>query len=295
MPTITKWLEHLAIMRRARKMGTLFPQWQHSTINSAPNGTTEAPTSGFALKRLFKEVGWFRISEHHIQLAKLKSPLRIIQISDVHIRENNEWLEQLNQTFVGLHGDIVALTGDIITRGWTEAALDSFLRSIPRGKLCTVAVMGNWEYWSGETPESWRQKLSRYGIQLLCEEHFQTDSIHVTGTDDHLAGSSHPEQWLADLPDDRPNLILTHSPAHFARLTNPKVQLVLAGHAHGGQIRIPKLGALWTPRGTGRYIAGWYEASHSRLFVSRGLGWSVAPLRFMCPPEVAIIQCTPQV
>ena len=294
MSSVNKWLEYLAIMRRARKMGTLFPQWMQSEIKSAPGGTTEAPTSGLPIHRLLKEVGWFRVSEHSIQLSKLRQSLRIVQISDVHIREQNEWLEQLNQTFIGIEGDIVALTGDIITRGWTENALHSFLSSIPRGKLCTVAVMGNWEYWSGETPESWRKKLAKYDIQLLCEEQIQTELIHVTGTDDHLAGSSHPERWLDNLPDDRPNLVLTHSPAHFARLDNPKVHLVLAGHAHGGQIRIPKLGALWTPRGTGRYIAGWYHASYARLFVSRGLGWSVAPLRFMCPPEVAIIQCLPE-
>ena len=293
MSTLNQWLTHLAIMRRARKMGTLFPQWKKPDIKSAPKGTTEAPTFGSPWKRLVKEVAWFRISEHHFELPKLQKPLRIIHISDVHLREHNDWLEQLNKAFVGLEGDVVALTGDIITRGWTEEALDSFLSAIPRGKLCTVAIMGNWEYWSGETALSWQDRLAAYGITVLCDNGIDTEDIRVSGTDDHLAGSSHPEKWLGDLPSDRPNLVLTHSPAHFARLIHPNVQLVLAGHAHGGQIRIPKFGALWTPRGTGRYIAGWYHSGPSHMFVSRGLGWSVAPLRFMCPPEIAIIHCSP--
>ena len=134
MSTLNQWLTHLAIMRRARKMGTLFPQWKKPDIKSAPKGTTEAPTFGSPWKRLVKEVAWFRISEHHFELPKLQKPIRIIHISDVHLREHNDWLEQLNKAFLGLEGDVVALTGDIITRGWTEEALDSFLNAIPRGK-----------------------------------------------------------------------------------------------------------------------------------------------------------------
>lgn len=293
MSALNQWLNHLAIMRRARKMGSFFPQWLSSHSHSAPDGTTEAPTVGNPIKRLRQEVGWFRISEHHIRLPKLTQAVRIIHISDVHLREADAWLTQLNRSFLGLEADIVVLTGDIITRGWTDEALDLFCTAIPKGKLCTLAIMGNWEYWAGETYQSWHKRLAAYDIELLCESSVQTPLLQITGTDDHLAGTSHPEVWLPNLPTHLPNLILTHSPAHFARLIHPSVDLVLAGHAHGGQIRLPRLGALWTPRGTGQYIAGWYKHAETHMFVSRGLGWSVAPLRFHCPPEIAVIHCRP--
>ena len=71
------------------------------------------------------------------------------------------------------------------------------------------------------------------------------------------------------------------------------MHLVLAGHSHGGQVRVPGLGALWVPRGTGPYVAGWYEQDGSHLFVSRGAGWSIAPLRWGCPAEIALLELRP--
>ncbi len=68
---------------------------------------------------------------------------------------------------------------------------------------------------------------------------------------------------------------------------------MLSGHSHGGQFRLPGVGALFVPRATGAYVAGWYEQDGTHLFVNRGIGWSIAPLRLWCPPELAEIQLVP--
>ncbi len=76
----------------------------------------------------------------------------------------------------------------------------------------------------------------------------------------------------------------------------PRLDLAFAGHTHGGQVRLPLIGALWTPPGSGRYVAGWYsmsEAPRARMYVSRGVGTSVLPVRFLCRPEVALITLQP--
>jgi uncharacterized protein len=293
MSPIKRWLKYLKTIKRASKKGAFFPQYKSSTIHAAPQGTAEIPTAGSALRRLIQEVGWFRISEHHIEINTLKSPVRILHITDVHLRDSDDWLQRLCQCMNGLEADIVVITGDLITRGWTREALDLFFQACPRGRLGTYAIMGNWEYWSGQSPATWREVLSNYDVLLLCEESHQTPLVNIYGTDDHMAGQSDPERLEKALCDDIPNIVLTHSPAFFPKLTHPAVSLVLAGHAHGGQIRIPKLGALWTPKGTDQYIAGWFKQDNTHLFVSRGVGWSVAPLRLLCPPELAFIHCTP--
>lgn len=81
---------------------------------------------------------------------------------------------------------------------------------------------------------------------------------------------------------------LFHSPASFDSVAG-SWPLALAGHTHGGQIRLPFVKPLWLPEGSGSYVAGWYEGKGSKLYVSRGVGTAMLPLRFLCRPELALI------
>lgn len=281
-------LTHVKTMNSAYKMGDFFPSFQQT--HSAPLGSSEIPTSGSLYKRILQEVQWFRCSEHYIPFPNIDKPIRILHLSDLHIRTRSQGLDKLCSFLGSLSADIVVYTGDIITKGWTKEALDSVFAVAPKGKLGTFAVMGNWEYWSDAPPHKWRQILERYGIQLLVEEHVILEQLAIFGTDDHLAGTNSPLSWkFMDLP----YVALSHSPAFFPTLCRDPIRLVLSGHAHGGQVRIPFLKALWVPKGTGQYVAGWFQHEDHHLFVSRGLGWSVAPLRFRCPPEAACINLVP--
>jgi predicted MPP superfamily phosphohydrolase len=69
-----------------------------------------------------------------------------------------------------------------------------------------------------------------------------------------------------------------------------KTDLAFAGHSHGGQIRLPFIGALWTPEGTGKYDAGWFQEGKAKMYVSRGLGNLILPIRFNCKPEISFIR-----
>jgi predicted MPP superfamily phosphohydrolase len=79
-----------------------------------------------------------------------------------------------------------------------------------------------------------------------------------------------------------------HAPAFFDTVAG-RVPLVLAGHTHGGQVRLPLIPAFWLPRGSGRFLEGWYAERGSRMYVSRGIGTSFLPIRFRSSPELAII------
>ena len=283
-----KWISHLQTMRSASKMGNFFPSFQKTT--SAPLGSDEIAHSGSYLKRLQQEVLWFRCSEHHVPFPNIKKGIRILHLSDLHIRDQNTWLTRLCSFLSTLEADIVVYTGDVVTKGWTQEAVNQLFSSAPKGKLGTFAVMGNWEHWSQAQPHLWRPILEPHGIQLLVEEQVSFDDFGIFGTDDHLAGSSDPDKWTFD---HKPYIALSHSPAFFPKLCIDPIRLVLSGHAHGGQIRLPFLKALWVPKGTDQYVAGWFQNNKQHLFVSRGLGWSVAPLRFFCPPEAAYIHLVP--
>ena len=279
---------HLSIMNKARGNGTLFPSVGQQTTE-APLGSNEAPIGSNWWHRLSKEVYWFRHSTHNLSLQDWPV-MHIVHLTDIHLRNEGPFLDRVIVEVTGLQPDLIVLTGDLITKGWTHRAIERFLMSL--GEVPKLAIVGNWEHWVGGNLHDWKQLLYKYGVQLLVEEvitiRIKQVDIQVIGTDDHLAGQSNPNALLSKL-NSGPTLCLTHSPAHFTAMAHPPVDLVLAGHAHGGQVRIPKLGALWVPKGTDEYIAGWYNHNNTHLFVSRGMGWSVAPLRGHCPPEIAHI------
>jgi hypothetical protein len=137
----------------------------------------------------------------------------------------------------------------------------------------------------------WEGHLGRHGITLLHDRNERVGGLTLVGTDDVLAGDPDLEAAFAGVSG--PVMVLTHSPAIFPRVVRPGVRVVLAGHTHGGQVRIPGLGPFFLPRGSGDYPWGWYEQDGAWMFVSRGLGWSVAPVRWGAPPEVAMIELRP--
>lgn len=286
-------LHHLSIMKRARGSGDLFP-YIGQRVESAPLGTQEYPIGGNIWSRIRKEVMWFRHSKHTICLPKWPS-MHIVHLTDVHIRDEGPFLDRVIAEVQGLSPDLILLTGDLITKGWTERAIDRFLNAL--SDVPKLAVLGNWEHWVVGDIDDWRERLRRYNITLLIEEATELTikgtTLQIVGTDDHLAGQSNPDALCSKLDPTLPTLCMTHSPAHFESIQSFGVGLVLAGHAHGGQIRLPKFGALWVPKGTKQYVSGWYQQNDSHLFVSRGMGWSVAPIRWRCPPEIAHIFVNP--
>jgi len=84
-------------------------------------------------------------------------------------------------------------------------------------------------------------------------------------------------------------ILLSHSPEIFFKADLARFDLVLAGHTHGGQVRLPWFGALWLPEGSEEYESGWFRGRTARMFVTRGVGTNILPIRFLARPEIALI------
>jgi predicted MPP superfamily phosphohydrolase len=158
-------------------------------------------------------------------------------------------------------------------------------------------VTGNWETILGAPPVSWGQLLDTHDIACLDNRRTDIGPLILAGVEDLLAGDARLDAVL-DEPVDKPLVLLAHTPVTIDGVVErsewrQRVGLVLSGHTHGGQIRLPGIGAPWLPNGTGPYVGGWYEVGGIPLFVSRGVGWSLLPLRMWCPPELAMIELTP--
>ena len=239
-----------------------------------------------------------------------KSPLRIVQLTDLHLRVVGGHEREIAEAVTELRPDLVVLTGDSIDQRGRLPQLSEFLGLLPRHSL-GLAILGNWEHWGNVDLRALRSTYERHGVQLLQNESvvlsFPAGPLLVTGLDDLVGGRPDPVVALRDVRPQPNHLLLAHCPAHrevFLRagsrsaplsgmtplappLKSP--QLMLAGHTHGGQIRLGDW-APFRPQGSGRYVSGWYVGDALDLYVSRGLGTSVVPARIGAPPEVALFE-----
>jgi hypothetical protein len=229
---------------------------------------------------------------HRIRTPGLKAPVSLLHLTDVHVRGITPGLERLARALPRLQPDAVVLTGDLVARGFQPVAVHRLLASLPPAPLGRFAILGNWEHWAGVEVEPWRALLAQHGVTLLVDAWADVGPLRVGGTDDAYAGTPDWDRFLAAVPRG-PHVVLTHTPDAFPRLAAGGARLVLAGHTHGGQVRLPGLGAAWTPRGTGPYVHGWYEQGGAWLHVSAGLGWSLVPVRIGVPAEVAFVHLLP--
>lgn len=290
--TIGAGFTYVRGVSRGVARGHMFPPEGRLAVQTAPGGTEDPQPKLSPWRRLRGEHQLFTEPVHRVPIPGLTRPLEILHLTDVHLRGDDAWVAALCERMGRMRPDLVAITGDVVAREWTREAVERFLAGLPEAPLGRWAVMGNWEYWARLPPHLWRPILAAHRVELLVEARVDLGPLTLVGTDDCMAGKIDPERCVGDLPD-KPTVVLSHSPAAFPDLARPGVHLVLSGHSHAGQLRLPALGAFWVPKGTGPYIGGWYQHNSSWLYVGRGVGWSIAPLRLWCPPELARIKLVP--
>jgi hypothetical protein len=226
---------------------------------------------------------------------------RIAQISDIHFDEYTEpsFVRRVVGEVNRLAPDLVLLTGDYISncpRGKNFAA-GAILRCAEALSALTCplryAVMGNHDSILG--PPLIRAGLATASITLLFNQHI---AIERNGQRLWLAGLADP---LSNKPDldlavpaspDGPVLLMCHAPDYADNvLAHPRgalVDLMLAGHSHGGQVRFPIVGALHRVDGGRKYVNGLFRLGHMQLYVNRGIGTVGLPFRLNCPPEITL-------
>lgn len=238
----------------------------------------------------FIEPNWLEVTHHHVQVPGLKQRLKVAHLTDLHLRGWGRREQKLLELLAEQKPELIVITGDTSSPGATDADRYQLLSKL-QAPLGVYAVRGNWELWAPMEDEEGLYRKA--GIRSLMNESLRVgDTLWLVGLDDALAGEPDVARGFGALPAGQPCVTLMHSPALFDEAAG-RCALALAGHTHGGQVRLPGVGALWLPPGSGTYEAGWYERNGSKLYVSRGLGNSLLDLRFLCRPELAILTLGP--
>ncbi len=227
-------------------------------------------------------------------------PLRIAIIADFHAVK--PWMSVariagIADTAMQLRPDLIALLGDYmpgVSENWATGfpAVDEWTGALTRlrAPLGTVAVLGNHD----TEHDAIRRSFAGAGIPLLENKAVKIarggHDFWIAGLADQVPFGNRPmadlDATLAQVSDSRPVILLAHEPEIFPRVP-PRVALTLSGHTHGGQVWLPFIGAP-TMRGE-RYVYGEYIENGRHLVVSGGLGVTVAPVRFMVPPEITVV------
>lgn len=243
----------------------------------------------------------YRIVHHDLQIPGLPEAFagfQILHVSDFHLpRRHPELAEFMGRALMGVKVDLCALTGDY-RYGYFGATdhVPGQLHTILSGvtsRYGVVCVLGNHDrFIVGE-------KLEAAGFPVLFNEGIAirkgTEQIWVSGMDEHHKFKcGRMEEALQGAPEQGCILMLTHTPENIAEAAARGVSLYLAGHTHGGQIRLPLLGALLSNAQCQRdQVWGSWRFGNMVGYTTSGIGATDIPARFNCPPEAAILTLYP--
>ena len=227
---------------------------------------------------------------------------KIVHISDLHNAEFGDGQKDLIGKIEAQDADIVVITGDMIDSRRTDVDKAVELITGLGNKIPVYYVTGNHESRVREYNEL-ESKLIENGVTVLKNESIKIEKdgsfINIIGVDDPSFGMSAKDIFdtVSELKTDGYDVLLSHRPELFETYCESGAELVLCGHAHGGQVRIPFAGGLVAPNQGlfPEYTAGSYKSGSTEMIVSRGLGNSIIPLRVNNPPELVVITLSGEV
>ena len=246
------------------------------------------------------------IRRYEVHSEKLREPVRLILLTDLHSCAYGRGQRELLDAVDAQNPDLVLLGGDIVDddpnldeeNAWTVVEALA-------GRYPTFYVTGNHEFWSGRAEEI-KRRMETCGVTVLagdCETViFQGQPLNLCGVDDPAVGEEAWEGQLNQASEEADTayftILLTHRPERAARYEGRGFDLILAGHAHGGQWRIPGIlnGLLAPNQGFfPQYAGGEYDREDYTLIVSRGLAReSTRVPRLFNPPELLIVELLPE-
>lgn len=272
-----------------------------STLKSRADGRPKTPLRNLALNLSQAArsalIEPFRLTVEHRKIFLQRLPktfdgLRVVQLSDIHHSPftSREQIERAVETANSLRPDIVALTGDYVSKERAYAAPCAELMGRLRARHGVYAVLGNHDHW---TDAALITDLFRAeGITVLVNQgiRFEKDgaAIWLAGVDDTMVGLEDLPLALAGSLDTELKLLLAHNPIILRRAARAGVDLVLSGHTHGGQVTLRSEDKAVRPRR--RLLKGLANLGETQIYVTRGLGTVVLPVRFGCPPEVSLLE-----
>ncbi len=237
------------------------------------------------------------LSLEHIEISIKRLPkkldgLKIVHLSDTHHSPFTDLkhIERAVKVANRLRPDLFLLTGDYVSHERQYIAPVAAVLGRLKARHGIYACLGNHDHW---TDADLVTDLFRgEGIKMLVNEGFRFEargsSFWLCGVDDHMVGKTDvPAALKGSFPDEM-KLLLAHNPIIFREAARYCIDLTLSGHTHGGQIKVRRDEKRVLPRR--RLKAGLHARRSSQIYITRGIGTVVVPMRYQCPPEISLLE-----
>ena len=235
------------------------------------------------------------IVQHNITLNKpsfANKEITAVQLSDLHLRSLDAFHEKIIHEVNKINPELLFITGDTINKSHELPLIYDFVSKlkVSSGKY---AVLGNWDYWSLAGIRNIRREYEKADCKLLVNEKVGVSikglNLSITGVDDYSVGTPDMTWYKNDPLQASYKIFLSHCPGYRDQIATDAFDLMLSGHTHGGQVNI--LGySLYIPKGSGSYVKGWYNDIKPRLYVNRGIGTTLLPIRIGARPEITVFK-----
>jgi len=225
------------------------------------------------------EPKWLKV--RHVELTE-GSTCRLVHFTDVHYKGDKEYLSRVVSEINALEPDIVCFTGDLVE---STRFLDEALGLLAGIRCPMFGVPGNWDPSGGALRAKYAACFEGTGGAWLEDREVLSPDGQVA-----IVGARGRKPHLSTSLKAPRSVLLAHYPAYCAGLKGAEFDLMLAGHSHGGQVRVPFFGALIVPDRVGDYEKGMYDVPAGKLYVNPGIGTWLLRVRFWCRPEITVLQ-----
>ncbi len=248
-------------------------------------------------RKRWKERGTFRqpVIEHREftlpDLDPAHDGLRVVQITDVHVGRATPAARILAAVSAAnaFEPDLVVMSGDYLSHA--ERGVELLREQLAGLQAPVAAVLGNHDHWVD--PEGAAAALEGLGYSVLRNQNSTFDlrgaPFTVVGIDDLHTKQADVNRAFHGAPRHGSRIVLAHVPRTVEQLEHHRASLCLAGHTHGGHVNIPGVTSAILRKLEERYLSGRFHVHQTQLYVSRGLGGAVMPIRVNAPPEVTLI------
>jgi len=251
----------------------------------------------FFIERFIIQVNYYKIPVPH--LPEAFAGFRMIQLSDLHYGPLQPLLTARYAVWRAnrLNGDIIVCTGDYVLETNSHKRIDRIWPVLARlyAPEGVYSVLGNHDHWANTARSiEWLDKTGQNlrGQKKVFER--AGKKLWLAGGGDLWEDHIDFDELLSGIPENECRIVLAHNPDSADMEFNQRIDLMIAGHTHGGQFVLPLFGPPSNPVENKTYTSGLKKSkSGARVFISKGIGWGTVPVRLACFPEIAVLELFP--